>query len=172
MATIVPLSDVDDSAVEALLDAAFGADRKSRTAYKVRRGVAAIAEISFAVVEDGLLLGTIQCWPVRLMDAALVLVGPVAVAPEAQGRGIGKGLMQTMLTAAEAHGHNALMMIGDPDYYERFFGFSADITGGWILPGPVERHRLLARIMGDTAQFAVAGPVMPNLGFALKGASE
>jgi predicted N-acetyltransferase YhbS len=36
-------------------------------------------------------------------------------------------------------------MIGDPDYYGRFWGFSAAYTGEWDLPGPFERHRLLAR---------------------------
>ena len=39
----------------------------------------------------------------------------------------------------------ALMMIGDPDYYGRFWCFTSDATGGWQVPGPVERHRLLAR---------------------------
>jgi predicted N-acetyltransferase YhbS len=36
-------------------------------------------------------------------------------------------------------------MIGDPEYYGRFFGFTADATGAWDVPGPVERRRLLAR---------------------------
>jgi predicted N-acetyltransferase YhbS len=40
------------------------------------------------------------------------------------------------------------VLIGDPSYYERFFGFSAAHTGGWETPGPVERHRLLARLAG------------------------
>jgi predicted N-acetyltransferase YhbS len=37
------------------------------------------------------------------------------------------------------------VMIGDPEYYGRFWGFSAEPTAGWILPGPWEPHRLLAR---------------------------
>jgi predicted N-acetyltransferase YhbS len=39
-------------------------------------------------------------------------------------------------------------MIGDPDYYQRF-GFGAGETGGWILPGPWEAHRLLLRNEGE-----------------------
>ena len=39
------------------------------------------------------------------------------------------------------------MLIGDPEYYGRFFGFSADRTSGWRVPGPVEQRRLLA--LGD-----------------------
>ena len=39
---------------------------------------------------------------------------------------------------------DALMLIGDPEYYGRFFGFTAERTGGWRLPGPFEPRRLLA----------------------------
>src|SRR3546814_10810878 len=56
-----PLAEIDDAAVEQLLDRAFGADRHARTAYKVRDGTTPIAALSLALVEDGTLLGTIQC---------------------------------------------------------------------------------------------------------------
>jgi predicted N-acetyltransferase YhbS len=36
-------------------------------------------------------------------------------------------------------------MIGDPEYYGRFFGFSNEATGRWQLPGPFEQRRLLVR---------------------------
>ena len=76
----------------------------------------------------------------------MVLVGPVAVEPSHQHGGIGRMLMNTSLVAAASEGvDGALMLIGDPDYYGRFFGFTADATARWRLPGPVERHRLLAR---------------------------
>ncbi len=151
MNRIVPLSTIAADQVETLLDAAFGADRKQRTAYRLRAGLAAIPALSFALLgADDALLGTVQCWPIALDTGAdpvpLVLVGPVAVAPASQGQGVGKALMKAMLVAADAHGHDALVMIGDPEYYNRFFGFSADATQGWDLPGPFERHRLLARI--------------------------
>uniref|UniRef100_UPI0035C79BDC GNAT family N-acetyltransferase n=1 Tax=Sphingomonas sp. TaxID=28214 RepID=UPI0035C79BDC len=77
-------------------------------------------------------------------DVPMVLVGPVAVTPERQQGGLGRRLMQAALDAADSRGLTS-MLIGDPAYYGRFFGFSADATGGWRLPGPVERHRLLAR---------------------------
>jgi predicted N-acetyltransferase YhbS len=165
MAKMLPLSEIDSESIEALLDAAFGADRKARTAYKLRAGVDFVPALSFAVVDGSILLGTIQCWPVMIAGAPLVLVGPVAVAPDAQGKGLGKALMDVMLAAAEAHGFDALMMIGDPDYYGRFFGFSADTTAGWDLPGPFERHRLLARITRSGGVPAV-GQVEPDLSFA------
>lgn len=98
----------------------------------------------------GTLAGTIQCWPVALhLDRGgavpLVMVGPVAIEPALQGMGHGRALMAAMQAAADALDMgDRLMLIGDPDYYGRF-GFSAECTGQWRAPGPVERHRLLGR---------------------------
>lgn len=167
MVQIVPLTSIDTNAIEALLDEAFGADRHGRTAYKLREGVDAIEGLSFAAVsEDGALFGTIQCWPCGLFDGdntliqPLTLVGPVAVAANDQSRGIGKALMEASLAAAQVHADGPLCMIGDPEYYGRFFGFTAEATGAWQVPGPVERHRLLARTVGDEniARIGTLGP--------------
>ena len=152
MAELVAIETVTAAAVESLLDRAFGPDRHARTAYRLRAGTAPLPELSFALIEDGALLGTIQCWPVRFLgddggDIPLVLVGPVAVAPERQQGGLGRRLTAAALAAADSRGLD-LMLIGDPEYYGRFFGFSAAATADWRLPGPVERHRLLARGAG------------------------
>lgn len=146
---IRPLAGVPGAAVEALLDAAFGAERRMRTAYRIRAGMAAIDTLSFAAFDRAALTGTIQCWPIELRESEtvaspLVMVGPVAVVPARQGEGIGHALMQAAIDAAHTQGlADALMLIGDPEYYGRF-GFSAACTAGWDAPGPVERHRLLA----------------------------
>lgn len=167
MIAFVPLSTVDGDAVEALLDRAFGADRHLRTAYKVRGASAPIAALSLAAIDrDGELIGTIQCWPIRLHgdDGAvrpLVMIGPVAVDPARQRDGIGRQLVMRALAAAQAEGlDQALMLIGDPEYYGRFFGFDASRTGGWRLPGPVERHRLLARGGDVPATTGALGPMV------------
>ena len=52
--------------------------------------------------------------------------------------------METAIAAADAMGRSAIVLIGDPESYGRF-GFSAEATADWTVPGPVERHRLLAR---------------------------
>lgn len=164
MVDFVPLATIDPAAVEALLDRAFGDDRHGRTAYKVRGGVPPIAALSLAAVEDGTLAGTIQCWPVALVDDTgvghpLVMIGPVAVAPERQRDGLGRMLMTHALNAAATHGlDQAMMLIGDPEYYSRFFGFDASATGSWRLPGPVEPRRLLAKGRDVPALPGVLGP--------------
>jgi predicted N-acetyltransferase YhbS len=151
---IAPIAEVESQAVEQLLDRAFGTDRHERTAYRIREGMPAIPRLSFAALSADALVGTIQCWPILFdgddgRDVPLVMVGPVAVEPARQRDGIGRDLMLYALNAAVAAGEaGALMLIGDPEYYGRFFGFSADHTAGWRVPGPVDRRRLLA--LGDS----------------------
>lgn len=150
-AKIIPLDTVDSILVEELLDRAFGPERKRRTAYKVREGVDWLPGLSFAALdENDMLAGTIQCWPVALADAAgrahpMIMVGPVAVLPELRMRGFGKALMAAGLGSLDARTPLPQVMIGDPEYYGRFWGFTAEHTGGWELPGPSEPHRLLVR---------------------------
>lgn len=144
MPDLVPLNSVAPEKVERLLDDAFGTDRFGRTAYLLRKSSRPIALLSFALLENGEPVGSIQCWPVRIGDFPIVLVGPVAVTPELQGKGIGHQLMYAMLEAAAKIGEPGMVMIGDPEYYGRF-GFSAEQTDGWSLPGPWEPRRLLAR---------------------------
>lgn len=155
MADTIPIEQVAPEAVERLLDRAFGTDRHQRTAYRLRQGTAAIPGLSRALLHGGTLAGTIQCWPVRFAgddgrDMPLVLVGPVAVEPALQQGGLGRRLMLDMLAAADARGVTT-MLIGDPEYYGRFFGYDAAKTSGWRLPGPFEPRRLLAR-----------GPAIPD----------
>jgi predicted N-acetyltransferase YhbS len=145
---LVPLADVPEPGIELLLDAAFGADRHGRTAYRVREGMRAIPGLSFAAIEGDRLVGSIQCWPVALAaddgsHVPMVMVGPVAVSPLRQNIGIGRALMWRAIEAAQADGE-PLMLIGDPEYYAQF-GFDAQATGQWRLPGPFEQRRLLAR---------------------------
>lgn len=147
--TLIPLDNVDPALVEAMLDRAFEPERHKRTAYKVREGTDWLPGLSFAAIDDQEhLVGTIQCWPVALTDPAgrrhpMIMVGPVAVEPEAQGQGYGKALMTASIAALSPQAPLPQVMIGDPEYYGRFWGFTNAHTGGWNLPGPFERHRLL-----------------------------
>ena len=144
MANLVPLHDIASEMIEILLDAAFGSDRHQRSAYLLRIGSQPIAALSFALTLNNKAIACIQCWPVALGATRLVLVGPVAVHPDHQSKGYGSQLMRHMIIAAHAMDDPPMVMIGDAEYYGRF-GFSADATAGWEMPGPWQRHRLLSR---------------------------
>jgi len=162
---LFPLSTQPDFAIEALLDAAFGTDRHGRTAYKIRSNMGWLPDFSYAALDkDGTMVGLLQSWPVALADDAggrdvpLIMVGPVAVLPQSQGEGCGRILMDRLVHDADARADAPLMMIGDPEYYGRFWNFSADATAGWRAPGPFEARRLLAR------DVISAAPLDPTLG--------
>lgn len=151
---IVPLESQPADAIERLLDAAFGPDRHGRTAYLIRAAMPWLPALSFGTLDDdGALIGSLQSWPVALRQAdgtalPLIMVGPVAVDPAHQGGGHGRAMMDAVVAAAriqgDGRGTEPLMMIGDPEYYGRFWGFCADGTDGWAAPGPFEKRRLLA----------------------------
>lgn len=148
---IIPLDAVDPALVEELLDRAFEPERRQRTAYKVRGDTQWLPALSYAALDaDGMLAGTIQCWPVALTDPGgrahpMIMVGPVAVLPELQNLGYGKALMAAALASLDDRAPLPQVMIGDPEYYGRFWGFTNEPTGGWTLPGPWEPRRLLVR---------------------------
>ncbi|TNE38699.1 MAG: GNAT family N-acetyltransferase [Sphingomonadales bacterium] len=152
MPKLLPLSSQSDAAIEALLDAAFGPDRHGRTAYAIRSGMRWLPRFSYAILRgDGEFAGLLQSWPVALIDEdkgteiPLIMVGPVAVMPQWQQGGYGRMMMDRLVADADDMADAPLMMIGDPEYYGRFWGFSAESTGGWKAPGPVEMRRLLMR---------------------------
>jgi len=149
-ATLIPLDAVDPALVEALLDRAFGPGRHGRTAYAIRQGTDWLPSLSFAALDaEEYLVGTIQAWPVALTDAEgrahpLIMVGPVAVAPERQDQGFGRALLAAQQAAMDPRAPLPQVLIGDAPYYERF-GFTAASTGGWRCPGPFDPARLLVR---------------------------
>lgn len=151
MPSLIPLANVDHDMIEAVLDRAFGPDRFARTAYRIREGTDWLEALSFAALDDDeMLVGTIQVWPVALTDPQgrpypLLMVGPVAVLPDRQSEGFGKALMLASLEAIGEPAALPQMLIGDAEYYQRFFGFSAEYTKGWHCPGPNDPARLLVR---------------------------
>ena len=93
MITIRNERSTDIPARERLLDAAFGPARLAKTSQRLREDRFAADELSFSAVENGRLVGTARAWNIALgTDRSALLLGPVAVACDAQGRGIGAKL--------------------------------------------------------------------------------
>jgi predicted N-acetyltransferase YhbS len=140
---IVPTLAEHQPAIDAMLDEAFGADRQSRTAYRLRDGQVPADGLSFVVMDGPVLCGSISLWHIRLDDGPALLLGPIAVAQSCRGKGLGGGLIMASLAAARAQGHDIVMLVGDLDYYGRF-GFGNVHTANWRMPGPVDQTRVLA----------------------------
>jgi predicted N-acetyltransferase YhbS len=133
----------DVPAREALLDRAMGPTRRLKPSERLREGRLPADGLALVARDGDRLVGTVRLWNVSAGGVPALLLGPLATAPDLQGRGVGSGLMQVALNRAEIAGHQAVILVGDPEYYERF-GFGGDLTQRLVMPGLVERRRFLA----------------------------
>ena len=141
MVTVRQERPVEAAAREALLDLAYGPVRFTKTSERLREGH--LPELALVASEGRRIVGTVRLWQVSAGPGRpVLLLGPLAVAPNVRKRGIGSALVQRALHEASRHGHGAVLLVGDAPYYARF-GFSSEKTGALWLPGPYERHRLL-----------------------------
>ncbi|HEY2757215.1 MAG TPA: N-acetyltransferase [Pseudolabrys sp.] len=135
-------ADID--AREALLDEAFGEARYRKASERLREERLPAEGLAFIAAENKRVVGTARLWNVGCGNGqSALLLGPVAVAGEYRSQGIGAALVQRALREARRLGHAAVILVGDLPYYSRF-GFSGEKTQALWMPGPFERHRLLA----------------------------
>ena len=160
MFRLQPETPADGDEVEVLLDTAFGAGRTGLSSYRLREGVAPVAELCLLARDDyDSLAGAIRYWPVRIGPGyPALLLGPVAVHPTPQGEGLGAGLIVETLERAAALGWTRIVLVGDEPYYGRF-GFHRALAQGLSFPPPVNEARLLARELVPGAMEQVSGPV-------------
>ncbi|MGI8525696.1 MAG: GNAT family N-acetyltransferase [Pseudolabrys sp.] len=143
MITIRQERPVDQSAREALLDAAYGEVRHAKPSARLRRGRLPADGLALVAVERGRILGSVRLWHVGApRNAPALLLGPLAVHPDARRRGIGATLVRRALDEAKRLGHGAVLLVGDAAYYARF-GFTTEKTSRLSLPG-ADPARLLA----------------------------
>jgi putative acetyltransferase len=83
-------------------------------------------------------------------------LGPIAVRPDRQRRGIARRLIEAGLARAAADGWQAVFLLGNPAFYERF-GFSVALAAGFSSPyvGP----HFMVRPLGDEPLPTLAGRV-------------
>jgi predicted N-acetyltransferase YhbS len=164
MVTIRHERPSDVAAREALLDQSFGSARFAKTSERLREGRLPAEGLSFVATARGRLAGTVRLWHVSTGPGRpALLLGPLAVDPDRRGRGIGAALMARAIAEARRRGHRLILLVGDEAYYARF-GFSVAAAAALTLPGPYERHRLLALpLHGDAGELdQAAGLVRPT----------
>jgi len=160
MFPILPERPQDAAAIEALVEACFGPDRMQKTVYKFRDGVAPLRDLSFVVRDGAKVEGSIRYWPVTIgeSEAPAILLGPLCIAPDRQGQGIGRALMRHSLYAATRQGHRLCVLVGDKSYYEPF-GFRNAALPGLELPGWADPERFQFMELVPGAMQGVTGMV-------------
>lgn len=154
---ILPERPQDAPLIDPLLERTFGPERKARTVYRLREGIAPLPGLCFSAVDEtGALLASLRFWPVLIETAPAILLGPLAVEPLLQGRGLGRALLSHGLLEARRLGHRLCVVVGEPAYYEPY-GFRPAVPAGLILPGPVEPRRFQVAELAAGALEGVSG---------------
>jgi len=134
---IRPETAEDVDAITAVTVAAFRTLAVSnQTEQFVIEALRAAGALSLSLVAelDGRVVGHIAFSPVTVSDGTghWYGVGPVAVLPAYQGRGIGKALIREGLSQLQRLGARGCCLVGHPGYYRRF-GF--ETVPGLVLEG-------------------------------------
>jgi len=125
--------------VEEVVAAAFGRPQEARLVAVVRRSSHHLPALSLVAVAGDRLVGHVAASRAELRGdtaaAQVVLLGPLAVDPAAQGRGIGSALVRAAVGRAEEAGEPLVVLEGDPAFFGRL-GFEAAAPLGVELPLP------------------------------------
>ena len=143
--------------VEALYDLCFAPGRTALSSYRLRDGVAKVAELCLTLRDpDGTLAAVIRYWPVLVGGRRVLLLGPIAVHPTRQGEGLGAILMHESLAEAARLGWERVLLVGDAPYYRKF-GFRK--LEGVEMPPPTNPDRVLGLSLRPGAWEGVSGAV-------------
>jgi predicted N-acetyltransferase YhbS len=157
---IKPEPTVLAGAVERLYDDVFGPARLHKASYQFRDGVAPVKELSWIALEGTRLVGVIRYWPILVGESghSALLLGPLAIAQDRAGKGIGRALMFKTLELAAQLGHDLVLLVGDIDYYKRF-GFVPATPHGFLMPGESRPERLQVAPLKDGILGQVSGEI-------------
>lgn len=149
----------DGPFINPILDAAFGPGRFAKVSERVREAARLNRALSQVAVRDGEVVGCCRLYDIRIGDAPVLFLGPLAVHPRVQAGGLGQALVRAALTAAGADA--TILVVGQPSLFARF-GFVQTPDGAVQMPGPTEARRLQWRL-GNTAS-APSGRVLAPIG--------
>ena len=119
---ILPETVEDAPLVYEVEAAAFGRSLEAELAQKLQQSE--VETISLVALLDEELVGHVLFSPVTVKNEAgeftAVALGPVAVSPDHQQKGIGSELCRAGLAACKQAGHALVFVLGHANYYPRF----------------------------------------------------
>ena len=121
---------MDYAAVHRVNKSAFETPAEANLVNVLRKDAHPI--VSLVAEENGEIVGHIMFSPVSLSDHGgfkIMGLGPMAVVPEQQGKGIGSALVKAGLERCKELGFGAAVVLGHSGYYPRF-GFAPSIRFG------------------------------------------
>jgi putative acetyltransferase len=138
----------DEPGIRRLNLAAFTGPEEADIVDRIRReapdgwhSLVAVAASADAGVARGAIVGHVLLSPCPVVDGdgsalgTVLAIGPIAVLPALQFRGVGSALMASATSLAIARAVPALVLLGHPTYYPRF-GFESARGIGLQPPSP------------------------------------
>jgi len=97
---------------------------KGNSTFNMRNKQEFIKDLDYVAVFNDKIIGNIVYAKAKIIgvnkEYDVITFGPVSVLPMYQKRGVGKKLIEHTITKAKEMGFNAIMIYGNPKYYERF----------------------------------------------------
>jgi putative acetyltransferase len=131
MLTIRKETPEDIDSIRYINEQAFSQKDEAELIDKLRN--CGLVTLSLVAVQAGQIVGHILFSPVTVESEyssfEAIALGPMAVLPEHQRKGIGSHLVRVGLEECRRLGHEIVVVLGHPDYYPRF-GFIPGRTKG------------------------------------------
>jgi len=144
----------DLAAIRAVNDAAFDQPLEGHIVDELRRHGA--VRLSLVAEVDGQVVGHILFSPVISAGAEGLGLGPMAVTPEQQRRGVGAALIEAALARLRAAGCAFIVVLGHDGYYTRF-GFVPASRHGMRCEWDVPDQAFMVHVLDAQAAASAAG---------------
>ena len=130
---IRPESPDDHDAIRRLVAAAFQSEAEAELVDRIRASGEYVPEMALVAEADGEIVGHVMISHAVIRNAdgerRIVMLAPLAVLPECQGRGTGSALVRSSVGVAEQRGEPLVVVEGSPTYYGRL-GFEHSLAHG------------------------------------------
>ena len=168
MTAIRSVAPADHGALDAVITAAFGQRDEVDLVERLRRDGDVLFELT--ATHDDTVVGHIlfSGLPIIRDDGSVIAaasLAPLCVRPDCQNRGIGADLVSAGLDECRKRRIPAVVVLGNPDYYQRF-GFSA--AAARPLAAPFSGPHFMAIELGSDA-LKQGGKVRYPAAFGLPG---
>jgi putative acetyltransferase len=154
---VIEIRDEQPADVDAIREVnrqAFAQDVEGRIVDALRDGGAVV--LSLVAVADGQVVGHILFSPLTVGSTAGAALGPMAVLPAYQRRGLGRQLVEAGIGRLRDSGCPFIVVIGHPEFYPRF-GFQPAAAHGLTCEWDVPSEAFMVNILDPRVAGSLRG---------------